>query len=638
MKRRILGFTFMLYVVVLIAQGGGIPQLINYQGILLDSDGNPVTGEYSIEFLLYDVEEDGTALWSEVQVVSITDGLFNVLLGSHIEIPSQVFDSTHVYLAQKIESDEEMEPRKRLVSVGYAFRALNADSLNGHASSYFLQVDQTDVVSLDMVVPDIISSINGVSNDGGNVDLVEGSNVTITPDDEANTITIALDGEVGGDDLGNHQMTQNVITNGYWFSGDGEEEGLQVNRSNKVHIFGHEGGATELRVTGEISASSLIEGDDLRALGSVITGTPDIYYNPGDIVSTQDVRADGQIRADGNGGCSASMGTSGIGLVAWNPLGMKEARLAEDNHGVWGGLIGDIWGYLGGDTYAVYGSGGLHPTRGYLAGPNNAVYGETSGDIYGYLAGGRGVYGQYNSAIFGYFGSNVYGVYGYNTSSTAARFYHGGSSYAYFGGSTRGGFVKGNFEVDGTLINSGNSLRIDHPLDPSNQYLQHSHVVSSDMKNIYDGVAVLDASGEATVELPEWFEALNRDFRYQLTCIGGFAPVYIKEKISANGFTIAGGEPGMEVSWQITGIRQDVWAEANRINVEVQKQGKERGTYLYPELYSLPVSMRHDYEEIMLDEEIHQSVLEENERIQQEKVRDLKEEEAMHDPIQGELN
>jgi hypothetical protein len=55
-------------------------------------------------------------------------------------------------------------------------------------------------------------------------------------------------------------------------------------------------------------------------------------------------------------------------------------------------------------------------------------------------------------------------------------------------------------------------FKIDHPLDPVQKYLYHSSVESSDSKNIYDGVIILDSNGEAVVALPEWFEALNRDF------------------------------------------------------------------------------------------------------------------------------
>jgi hypothetical protein len=85
------------------------------------------------------------------------------------------------------------------------------------------------------------------------------------------------------------------------------------------------------------------------------------------------------------------------------------------------------------------------------------------------------------------------------------------------------------------------------------------------------------------VELPDYFEVLNRDFRYQLTCIGGFAPVYIAEEISGNSFRIAGGTDGMKVSWQVTGIRHDPFANANRIKVEEEKPAEERGLYLHPE-------------------------------------------------------
>src|SRR5208282_5923083 len=105
------------------------------------------------------------------------------------------------------------------------------------------------------------------------------------------------------------------------------------------------------------------------------------------------------------------------------------------------------------------------------------------------------------------------------------------------------------------------------------------------MMNIYNGNAVLNKKGEAAIELPKWFQALNKDFRYQLTCIGGFSPVYIAEEINNNRFKIAGGKPGAKVSWQVTGIRQDVYANAHRIPVEEDKSEAERGHYSYPELY-----------------------------------------------------
>jgi hypothetical protein len=110
------------------------------------------------------------------------------------------------------------------------------------------------------------------------------------------------------------------------------------------------------------------------------------------------------------------------------------------------------------------------------------------------------------------------------------------------------------------------------------------------MKTIYDGVAVLDAKGEAVVMLPSYFEALNRDFRYQLTTIGGFAQVYIAEKVKGNRFKIAGGKAGMEVSWQVSGIRHDPYSEQHRTPVEEDKPEAERGLYLHPEVYGQPES------------------------------------------------
>ncbi len=165
--------------------------------------------------------------------------------------------------------------------------------------------------------------------------------------------------------------------------------------------------------------------------------------------------------------------------------------------------------------------------------------------------------------------------------------------------------LDGKVKITGNLEKAGGSFKIDHPLDPANKYLHHSFVESPDMKNVYDGVVVLDRKGKAEIELPDWFGALNKDFRYQLTAIGAPGPnLYIAEEISDKAtnhsgsssnnnnnnsrFKIAGGTSGMKVSWQVTGIRKDPWANANRIQVEEDKPDKERGYYLHPDLYGQP--------------------------------------------------
>jgi hypothetical protein len=138
----------------------------------------------------------------------------------------------------------------------------------------------------------------------------------------------------------------------------------------------------------------------------------------------------------------------------------------------------------------------------------------------------------------------------------------------------------GNFS--GNVSKGGGSFKIDHPLDPENKYLYHSFVESPDMMNIYNGNITTDAAGDAIVTMPEWFESLNTDFRYQLTVMGQFAQAIVSEKMTGNTFKIKTSLPNVEVSWQVTGVRQDAFAKKNRIPVEELKPETERGTYLHP--------------------------------------------------------
>ncbi len=189
------------------------------------------------------------------------------------------------------------------------------------------------------------------------------------------------------------------------------------------------------------------------------------------------------------------------------------------------------------------------------------------------------MWGYYTGLALASDGSNV-GVHGKTNSS---------SGY--------GGYFEGRTHVQGEFTASVKQFKVDHPLDPANRYLYHTSVESPDMKNVYDGLAALDANGEAWVTLPDWFEALNRDFRYQLTPLGRPGPnLHIAQEIQNNRFQIAGGVPDMKVSWQVTGIRHDPYAEAHRSPVEQDKPAHERGTYLYPEGYGQPDSAGLDYQ------------------------------------------
>ena len=240
-------------------------------------------------------------------------------------------------------------------------------------------------------------------------------------------------------------------------------------------------------------------------------------------------------------------------------------------------------GVYGNGKFGVEGAGSFYGVYGYEDGGYYGVYGEG----YGGIAGVYG-YGEYGAVgVSGYTGS---GNAGNGDAVSAVTIGTGDAYYAY--NHTAGAFAAffdGNVDVDGNLSKAAGSFKIDHPLDPANKYLYHSFVESPDMKNIYDGEAVLDANGEAVVSLPDWFETLNRDFRYQLTPVGAPGPnLYIAAKVHGGSFKISGGQPGMEVSWQVTGIRQDAWANAHRIPVEEMKAERDRGLYMHPELFGAP--------------------------------------------------
>jgi hypothetical protein len=279
----------------------------------------------------------------------------------------------------------------------------------------------------------------------------------------------------------------------------------------------------------------------------------------------------------------------GTGMYAVSK-GKNNAVVAENNahdHPTVYAKNKDGVGVYGGsdNSNAVYGES-TAPSFPAVVGKNDhniGVYGESIGGdagVKGYSDDGRGVHAESDTNV---------GLYAKSNSADAA-------------------FLDGDVTISGSLQKGGGSFKIDHPLDPTNKYLCHSFVESPDMKNVYDGVVMLDDKGEAEIYLPDWFGALNKDFRYQLTAIGAPGPnLYIAEEIisdsattkhgshdddnngdNGDSFKIAGGTSGMKVSWQVTGIRKDPWANAHRVQVEGAKPDNERGYYIYPHLYGQP--------------------------------------------------
>jgi hypothetical protein len=146
-----------------------------------------------------------------------------------------------------------------------------------------------------------------------------------------------------------------------------------------------------------------------------------------------------------------------------------------------------------------------------------------------------------------------------------------------------------NLEVRDALDVSGSkNFKIDHPQDPEEKYLYHASVESPERVNVYQGNVTTDEAGFATVELPDYFDALNRDPTYQLTVIGTFAQAIVAEEVKDNRFVIQTDEPRVKVSWQVTGVRNDAYARAHPFEDEVEKPAEEQGTYLQPEVHGQP--------------------------------------------------
>jgi hypothetical protein len=216
-----------------------------------------------------------------------------------------------------------------------------------------------------------------------------------------------------------------------------------------------------------------------------------------------------------------------------------------------------------GFTYGVYGQSASTSGIG-VVGHATATSGFTYG-VYGQSAStsGIGVVGWATATS----GTN-YGVYGRSDSPT--------NGY--------GVYSVGRFAATGTK-----SFQIDHPLDPENAYLNHYSAEGPEPYNIYRGTVVLDALGEAWVQLPDYFEAINRDPSYHLTAVGAPMPnLHVAVEIQGNRFKIAGGVPGKKVSWEVKAIRNDRWVQEYGYQAEQPKPREHRGKYLHPELYGQP--------------------------------------------------
>jgi len=489
---------------------------LNYQGRLLDRDGNPVPDrDYTIAFAIFDDPAAGTKLWTESKSVAVSNGLFSVPLGD-VNPLDAIFTGQALWLAIQV-SGEEVSPRIPIAYVPYAFRAANATNAT-NATSASIAANASNADRLGGSLPSAYAAAVH-SHDATNI--VSG----ILHTDRYHAVDDLTAEFYLGNAAGDIALNNGVL-----------QATLNADLLDGIHS------------TGFASVAHNHDPAYVNATGDTMNGTLNVSVPAGGSHGISSFTAS---TATGAAGVEAKNTGAGYGLNAFSAS--NNAIIASSNSASSG-------------TAAIY-----------------SLNTGTGPGLWSNSNSGRGVEAH---------GSTI-GVYAYATSATGANY----GLYARTASTAAGyaGYFSGNVFVAGTLGKSAGGFKIDHPQDPQNKYLSHSFVESPDMKNIYDGNVVLDADGKAWVELPVWFEALNRDFRYQLTAVGGPGPsLYIAQKIQNNRFQIAGGTPGLEVSWQVTGIRQDAYANAHRIPVEEDKPADQQGTYLNPDAFGQPESLGAD--------------------------------------------
>jgi hypothetical protein len=315
-------------------------------------------------------------------------------------------------------------------------------------------------------------------------------------------------------------------------------------------------------------------------------------------------------------GIIVSVGASGMGTTAPTsrltvmqpatpvPAVDTFAAITAYSYTAQGCLKGGVYGTYNGSNFGTgvqgVGYNGINnPDVNAVFGTGNqdiGVFGSANtAGVEGASVGGIGVVGYNKNASFAATTGigNTYGVYGNATTVGGAvvpTVRYGVYGFASGAATNYAGYFSGNVEITGSIAKGSGTFKIDHPLDPENKYLYHSFVESPDMMNIYNGNVTTDANGYATVTMPDYFDALNKDFRYQLTAIGTFAQAIVGKEMNGNQFVIRTSEPNVKVSWQVTGVRQDKYANAHRVVPEVEKEPQYKGYYLHAEEWGKPAN------------------------------------------------
>jgi hypothetical protein len=529
-----------------------IPQMLSYQGKLTDTLGQPAADTtYSVRLRLYTVPSGGSPFWSETQSVTTKGGLFSVLLGSVTPIGSMPAAGT-VYLGMAVSGGAELTPRVRIVSAAYAYKADTANFALAAAGSDNAWVRGGD--SVLYTVHDLGLARGGAANKlwGDSAYTHVNFGVACTTGESGQAYKYVTVG-------GGYRNT----ASGIWATVTGGCENTASSQDAAV------GGGTQNIASG--NNATVAGGMWNRATG-----------NGSSIVGGEENTASGFCSAVGGGYYDTAKAYyggvfSGRSNLAGDAAGDSGAVVAGGGYnraaGIWS-FVGGGYGNSASADDATVAGGSLDTASNFFATVSGGYKNTASGDAAAVCGGSRNVASNSYATVAGGYGDTASATSAFAVNSQSVAAY---SNSAAFNGQAT---TASNQTRVGILSKASGTFTIDHPLDPQGKILNHYFIEGPEMRNIYDGEAVLDASGRAVVTLPEYFEALNRAPRIQLTGVGS-SDVYVAQEEADNRFLV-GGRPGTKVYWQVTGERKDVSAEATRrmMPVEQPKTGALAGRML----------------------------------------------------------
>ncbi len=639
--KRIL-FMLLLLFPVFEAMAQTPPQKLNYQAVVRDNTGTPVASgtPVGLKFSIHEGAANGVVIFNETQTTTANQfGLVSLKIGDVSNLSTVTWGSGAKYLEVEVSVSGgaySSMGNSQLLSVPYALYAGNAGGGTTGPTGNDGGIGTTGATG-----PTGNNGNPGITGPTGTGVTGPTGNPGATGSGGGNTGPTGPTGSTGvtGSGGGNTGPTGPtgvglVGPTGAGATGPAGPTGLKgVTGNNGATGVGVTGATGPTGLTGPTGTGGALSGGTLNYVskwtGATTLGLSQIFDNGtnvgiGTTAGTSKLTVVNPFTAAGNSVLIASSGATtgnsvytGLTSVISGTTGTQIAvrglannTNAQFNYGLYGyaakGLINfGLEADASGATSANGANIGVEATADSSQNINRAVEATSSSSLgtntgVWALADGANAATKANFGVFG-LGKNSlgvnYGVYGYvdTTLGTGNIGVVGDAgSCATCATNNWAGYFFGDVNVAGALSKTSGTFRIDHPQDPANKYLIHSFVESPDMMNIYNGNITTDASGTAVVKLPTYFEAENMDFRYQLTVMAAFAQAIVGEEVSNNSFVVKTDKPNVKVSWQVTGVRKDAWAEQHRVVNEVSK-GKDAGKYLHPELFGLSNEFRINY-------------------------------------------